>query len=44
MRIKRTIISAILALTAAGSIAAGATMAVASTSAPVAAPHTYYHG
>jgi hypothetical protein len=45
MRIKRVIISVILALSAAGSIAAGSALSVAAASAPVAhaiAP-TYYH-
>jgi hypothetical protein len=46
MRIKRVTISVILALSAAGSIAAASTLSVAAASAPVAshAVHqTYYH-
>ena len=46
MRIKRAIIPVILALSAAGSIAAGSTLSVAAASAPVAAhavPFTWYH-
>jgi Mg-chelatase subunit ChlD len=46
MRIKRAIIPIILALSAAGSIAAGSTLSVAAASAPVAAhviAPTYYH-
>ena len=46
MRIKRAIIPIILALSAAGSIAAGSTLSVAATSTPVAAhavPYSYYH-
>jgi hypothetical protein len=45
MRVKRTIISAILALSAAGSIAAGTAASVAATSPPVAAQNlSYLHG
>jgi hypothetical protein len=45
MRIRRTIISAILALSAAGSIAAGTAASVAATSTPAAAvPFSYFHG
>jgi hypothetical protein len=44
MRTKRTIISVILALSTAGSIA-GAVLPATAASAPVAAtPFSYYHG
>ena len=46
MRIKRAIIPIILALSAAGSIATGATLSAAAASAPVAShavPYSYYH-
>jgi hypothetical protein len=47
MRIKQVTISVILALTAAGSIAAGSALPAAAASAPVAGhavSYTYYHG
>jgi uncharacterized protein (DUF2062 family) len=47
MRIKQVTISVILALTAAGSIAAGSALPAAAASAPVAShavSYTYYHG
>ena len=47
MRIKRVIIPIILALSAAGSIAAGSALPAAAAPAAVAAhasPLTYYHG
>lgn len=47
MRIKRAIIPIILALSAAGSIAAGSALPAAAATAPVAAhaiPLSYYHG
>jgi hypothetical protein len=46
MRIKRVIIPIILALSAAGSIATGSTLAVTGASASVAGhavPYSYYH-
>jgi hypothetical protein len=46
MRIKRVTISVILALSAAGSIAAGSTLSLAAASAPAAShavSQTFYH-